>query len=502
MKTLLINLTDSPSLIFPVMQEILISNGHECKNIQVPLEDASDKYIEQIAKQIVSICPESKLIGISCITNTYLACINLIKNLRKFSKSKIVVGGVHPTVKPNEFNGYADYVCVGEGEEALLELVNKLDKNKRTDNIPNIYTFQNGKLKINSLRPLLKNLNNLPTPKFNFNETYLENQGKIYKLADKKELIKKFYSKYYFIITSRGCPYRCTYCLNNALIKISSEYIVIRRRNNEHILNELRNFKKIIPKGNIIGFVDDDFCAQPLENLKQFCELYKQEINLPFFCASTPSSMNEDKLKVLLNAGLIRLEIGVQTISDRINKEVFGRYATKNQVINLVKILEKYRHKLQICYDFILDNPWETDETRLETLNFILSLKKPFTAFIFSLTTYPGTELFERAKSEGILKKDSDIYKKNHMILENNKINTLWVLYNKYHFHKNIIKLFIANRNHWPLNYILEKSTYLLLRTYNYFYGLKDSLNRKDKHLRDYYLLAPFKLLIKKIKEL
>lgn len=501
MEVTLISIENSPSLIFPVMQEILIKAGHKCKYIFTPLQGSSDEYIKNLAEQIASISKNSKLIGFSCMTNTFPASISLIKSLKKYTNAKIVVGGVHPTLKPFDFTEYVDYVCVGEGEEALLELANKISQDKKTDNIENIYVKKGDKLIVNPLRPIPDNLSSLPTPEFNFKETYMERDGKIVSLDQNKNLIKNFYNKYYYIITSRGCPYRCKYCLNGALIKIHKGYIKIRRRSNEHVLEELRKIKKILPKETILGFVDDDFCAQPLENLREFCLKYKKEIGMPFLCASTPSSMNEEKLKCLIDAGLIRLEIGVQTINDNINKEVFGRFATKKQVVDLSKILDKYRYKLEVCYDFILDNPWETDETRLETLRFMLSLNRPFTAFLFSLTTYPGTDLYERAKKEGILKKDSTLYKKNHMLLNNNKINTLIILYNKFNFPKKVIKFLILIRNIWPINIILENSSYFIWRMYNYFYGLRDSIRRKDKEKRDYYLYAPIKSILKKINK-
>lgn len=503
MEVTLISIEESPSLIFPVMQEKLRSAGHKCKYVFIPLQHTSEEKVKQLAQKIAKVAKDSGLIGLSCMTNTYPAGIMLLAHLKKYidtKKTKIIVGGVHPTMKPFDLEKHADYVCVGEGEEALLELVEKLAHKKKTDNICNIYINKGGKLKVNPLRPIIDNLNSFPTPYFNFTDTYTEHNGNIVSLAndtENKELLNKFYRKYYFVITSRGCPYRCTYCLNSALIRLHKGYIKIRRRSKEHVLTELSRMKEILPKDITLGFVDDDFCAQPLEDLKSFCAAYKTQIGLPFFCASTPSSMNEEKLKCLLDAGLIRLEIGIQTISDKINQQVFRRYATKKQAVALSQMLSRYRHKVEICYDFILDNNWETDETRLETLNFILTLDRPFYLFLFSLTPYPGTELYERAKSEGLLVDDSVLYKKNHMLLNNNKINTLIVLYNRYKFPKFIIKGLIQVKDLWPFSWTLQNSTYLLWRAYNYYYGLKDSIKRKDFKSVRYYLIAPFTLLTK-----
>lgn len=500
MEVTLISIENSPSLIFPVMQEMIIKKGHKCKYLHVALQNKDREFFRKISDQIINLSKDSKLIGISCMTNTFPASIALIKNLKSAASVPIILGGVHPTVKPLDCLKYADYVCVGEGEEPLLELIDRISKNKRTDNIKNIWTKgHEGEPIVAKRRALIKNLNSLPVPNFDMKNVYSEHNGVFHCLARRKDLIKKFYSKYYYIITSRGCPYRCKYCLNDALIKVDQEFRVIRRRSTEHIIRELNNAKEILPRGTIIGFVDDDFCAQSEENLKKFCEIYKKEIEMPFFCASTPTSMNEEKIKCLIDAGLVRLEIGVQTISDRINKEVFGRFASREQVIKVVKMLNKYRRRIQICYDFILDNPWENESTRLETLNFILNLKKPYTASLFSLTNYPGTDLYNRAKKEGIIKNDSEIYRKNHMLLENDRINTLFVLYTKYGFPAALIKLLINARKLPFINYGLGHSTRLLWRMYNYYFGLKDSISRGDKDLISYYLLAPFRYLGRKM---
>ena len=496
MKVVLISIEGCSSIFFPIMQEMLAEKGHECLYIHVPfpgLGNISDEELDKVILELEPLCKDADLIGTSCMTNTYVGFTKLATKLKSFGVP-LIVGGVHPTVRPEECWDYVDYVCVGEGEEPLMELVDRMDKKKSTDKIKNLYVKKKQKVIKNKLGEIVKDVNTLPVPKFDYEKTYFYHNGKIKSLAENKELIKKEYGKYYFIITSRGCPYRCKYCLNDCLIQIKPEYAIIRKRNKEHIMEELRRAKKVLPKGTMVGFVDDDFCTRSLEDLGGICEAYKKEIGIPFFCASTPTSMNKEKIEMLADAGLIRLEIGVQSIDDYVNKEIYGRYIGRKQVEETVKILEKYRHKMTICYDFILDNPWETDKTRLESLDFILSLKKPVNFFLFSLTLYPGTGLLDKAKKEGIIKDEfKEVYTKNHMLLENSVVNTLFVLYINYHLPKNIVKLLMKTRNFVPINKALGKSTYPLFRFSNYLTGLRDSINVGDKELRNYYLKAPFK---------
>lgn len=500
MEIILLSIENSPSLIYPVMQEIILNARHDCKCIHIPLEKKENEEIKKIAEDIMHLFPNMDLLGVSCMTNDYPEAVKIIREIKKIKNIATILGGIHPTVNPYECIKEADYVCVGEGEEALLELIKRLESNKRTDNIKNIWTKRGGEIIKNPVRPITPELDKFPPAKLRLDLNYMYYQNKILKLSENRFLIYKYYSKYYYVMTSRGCPYRCKYCLNGALIKIHPDFKRIRRRSNEHVIEELKHIKNIMNRGIVIGFVDDDFCAQETENLRKFCESYKKEINFPFFCASTPTSMNAEKLELLINAGMIRLEIGIQSISDEVNHNIFGRFSNKKQILSLVKVLEKYNKKIQICYDFILDNPWENDKTRIETLDFILSLKKPFTASLFSLTTYPGTELYERAKKEGVIKSDKEVIEKNHMIIQNSSINTLLVLYTKYNFPKSLIKVLTKNRNLWPIKGMLYKSTHFLWRAHNYFIGLKNSIKDLDRDRRNYYLFAPFKKIIRKMK--
>ena len=498
MKIILISLETIPSLFFQIMQEILAEKGYLSHYLHLPIRKNSD--IKDISKQLREFCRGSDLICVSCMSNTFPSFIKLSDDLKKLD-IPIILGGIHPTVKPMESLQYADYVCIGEGEQVIPELAEKIQNNHRTDNIKNVWLKKEGKVIKNNLRPIVQDLDQLPVPKFNLKNLFYYHKNKIKNLGENREIIKSYFTKYYFTISSRGCPYQCAYCLNHCLIKIDKSYAKIRRRSKKHLIEELENVKNILPKDIIIGFVDDDFVSRDAEGLEEICMEYKEKIGLPFICASTPSSLEEEKLKILLKGGLIRLEIGVQNINEKVNKEIYGRYVSKKRVLETVRILDKYRFKLSICYDFILDNPWEKEETKIETLNFILTLKKPVNIFLFSLTLYPGTNLYERAKKEGLIKNDYfQVYNKNHSILENNILNTLFILYVNYKFPKNLIKFFIKNRNLKIFKIILGNRTDIILTAHNYWKGLKDSLDRKDKESRDYYLIAPIKYFLQKIK--
>lgn len=500
-KISLISIEESPSLSVPVLQEILINAKYDCQYIHIPLRfDITDEELDNLYNgPLKKACKDDILIGVSCMTNTYPQFKRLVSRLKKLN-IPLLAGGVHPTVKPEECLEDVDYVCVSEGEEAIVELANYLSSKKKHKKpiLKNIYYKYNNKIIKNPLS-LVKDLNTLPVPQFDFNKILYYHNHDLVRINP--EIIKKYYSHYFYIMTSRGCPYQCTYCLNNCLIKINKEAVRIRRRNTDHIIKELKIVKKLFGDKIIVGIVDDDFCSKPNDEMIEFCKRYKKEVGLRFFCATTPTSMNKEKIEALLDAGLIRLEMGIQSINDNINKEVFHRYALKANVVKAVKLLEKYRNRVELCFDFILDNPWETEETILESLEFVLSLKQPVSVLIFSLTLYPGTSLHDRGLKEGIIKNEvEDVYKKNHMILQNNPLNTLFVLYTKMNFSKGAIRWLIKHRNNFIIKKSLSKTT-LLWRAYNYYVGMKDSFKRKDYARVRYFLAAPFNAVIKKLKQ-
>lgn len=463
MKVILLNLEASPAPILPVMQEMLINSGHTCKYINISINNKYDQeLLNDLAKQIATIGNNPGLIGISCMTNSFMNCAILTKHLRKYTDAKIIFGGIHPTVKPLEALEVADYVCVGEGEEALVELASRLENSERTDNIKNIYTKVDGKIIKNELRPLIQNLDELPVPNFRLDDLYGYYQGQILCLAQHQYLLDRMYQAY-FIVTSRGCPYRCTYCLNSALINIDKSYIRLRRRSNLHVINELKNLRKAYQRPVTIGFVDDDFCAQSEANLEKFMDLYKQEIKLPFFVASTPSSISEKKMATLYNGGLARLEIGVQSANDGVNKEVYNRNASKKKLLEALNIVGPYSKKIRLCFDIILDNPWEDQATKLETLRFLYALPKPATIPLYSLCLYPGTDLYYRAVKEGRIKDEIDeIYLKNHMTdIGDDSINTLFLLFAKTNIPRFMMELLINVNKYSVGQNILKRVRYL-----------------------------------------
>lgn len=508
LKIVLISITYAPTPIMLIMHEMIKMKGHESYYIHVPylpIKGKDDEGIKQNVDEIMKICYNADLIAFTCMTNTFMFSVDFIREMKKRKNIPIAMGGIHATAKPMECLNYVEYVCIGEGENAFMELIDRMSNGKKTTNIPGFYVKLNGKIIKNMQGSLIHDLDTLPIPSFNLKEYYFMFNNKLICMEEYKNdqnMLQQYFSRWYFTITSRGCPYKCKFCINDVLKRMSPEYYGIRKRSPEHIMKELVKIKELIKYPIIIGFADDDFFARSTEEMEGFAKLYKEKIGLPFFCSSTPHSMKEEKIKCVVEAGLYRLEIGIQSINDKTNWEIHGRAGLKKDVVRAINIASPYRHKIKINYDIMLDNPWETEKSELETIEFMFEIPKPCTFAIFSLLPFPGTSQYERAKKEGKLEgQEKIIYKNDIMLLKNSPINTLATLYAKYKVPSSFVKFLIKTRKIEPFKSILSNSTVPLWRLYNYYEGLKASVEDKNYAGIKYYLTAPALKLLRATRQ-
>jgi radical SAM superfamily enzyme YgiQ (UPF0313 family) len=217
-------------------------------------------------------------------------------------------------------------------------------------------------------------------------------------------------------MSSRGCPFSCTYCCNNALSRVYGSRKV-RRRSVAHLIKELEKAVNDNPFIEFINFQDDCFLAAGAEYLREFCALYRQKICKPFIVRSIPVFVSREKIEILKRAGIGWISLGLQSGSDRICQEIYKRQSLSSDFLRAARIVKDYN--ISAFYDIILDNPYETDEDRIETINTLLEIPRPFYTVFMSLTFYPGTELFERVsrecpdRLENPAEKHYFLYKKN-----------------------------------------------------------------------------------------
>jgi len=299
--------------------------------------------------------------------------------------------------------------------------------------VNNIWYKQNGNIVRTPLRPLVANLDRFPYPDYDLQDHFVLHQGKIQPMTE--ELLY-YYLRWpygsdqepmYTTLMSRGCTWNCTYCNNNAMRIVYKNDWKVRRRSVTNFISELTNIVTRFPKIKWIK-IEDDVFLDDLDTLRKFSHLYKQNLSTPLWVTGfQPSMVTEEKVALLVDSGMKRVRMGVQTGSIDIMHYIYKRPGNIDQIRKAFQVFQKYKDQLDPpLYDLIIDNPWETEEDQLKTLELLLAIPKPFQLILFSLTFYPGTALYDRAKVEGILLDEiGDVYDKNYLEMKHTYINYL-----------------------------------------------------------------------------
>jgi radical SAM superfamily enzyme YgiQ (UPF0313 family) len=390
-------------------------------------------YPEEILDQVAQLTQGSDLVGISLSSNYFERAVLLTQYLRRSVHAPIIWGGIHATVSPEQCLEYADLVCVGEGELAMRELTLQMMSGKGTADVESIWYKKNGEIVRTPVRPLNDDLDAYPYPAHDLDEEYVLHEGRVQPMT--RELLVHYLRAntdqvWYITMLSRGCPYRCTYCCNNALAKLCGKGWHVRRRSLSNFIGELKQMTDRVPEISRILIADSVFRTDR-KFAAEFCEAYKKEIGVPFYVNMHPAYVDEEGIRLLIDAGLFYGEIGVQSGSPRVLREIYHRPCTKEQLVHAFQVLHKFTDRLSVSWQFILDNPWETVDDHLEALRMLRQFPKPFHLELYSLTFFPGTQLYDRAKKEGLITDDyREIYRKEDHELHRTYINGLYRLFN------------------------------------------------------------------------
>lgn len=365
---------------------------------------------------------EIDIVGVSLMSHEFFQAAEFAKKFKqKFKDIPLVFGGIHATIAPDECLEACDIVIRGEGEHTILDLVQSIEQDKKFDDIPGTAIKKNNKIVLAPPRPLENNLDIFPFPKHFPPNMFVLHNEKILRMDDD---LFKIYSRYSgtvcAVMPTRGCPFNCTYCCNSAYKKLYKKY-PIRKRTVKSVIAECLEEKKQHPELTTISFQDDCFLANNKEWIHEFSLQYKEKVNIPFWLSTSPKHTTDEKMRMLKEAGLIRATIGLQSGSERINKEIYKRNITKESFIKATNIANN--HGISGCYDVILDNPYETEEDLLETLNTLLEIPKPYYLQLFSLCMYKGTEIYQKALDDNIDFTDPRI--KGYKKLSHTQINQL-----------------------------------------------------------------------------
>jgi len=350
-----------------------------------------ESYSKQDYKALVDKCIElnADIVGISVYSGFLQSAVRITEELRRTKKFFIIWGGIHPTIDPESSIKYADIICRGEGEEAILDLVKAIQGNKPIENIDNLWIKRNEMVFKNPVK-LKEDLDEIPFPDISNNDKYILNKGRIIPLHRK-------YS-FYSIMTSRGCFFSCSYCSNHEIKNVYDNYRV-RRRSVDNVMEEISFVLRDNPNIRRLYFNDDVFTFDT-GWIKEFARKYKEKIGLPFFCYTHPKLVKEELIKGIKDAGCNLISMGIQGSSARM-REVFNRKTSGEELIKACQIITKY--KFDEFYLDIIFSPFDTRQDRQEGLELLLKLPKPFYVAMHNLTFFPKARITEVALAKGLI---------------------------------------------------------------------------------------------------
>ena len=359
-----------------IISAVLKREGHQCA---VLIENMEKDFMGSI----LHYSPD--LVAFSCTTGLHRWVIETAKKIKEKIKVPIIVGGPHATFYPETiYDEGIDMVCLGEGEYAMLELVENMEKGRDITKIKNLWVKKDGKVFRNDLRPLIQNLDELP---FADREIYLRYPQ------------LKFWEHQMVFVTARGCPYNCSFCFNKSFREMySSKGRYVRRRSVHNVISELLEVKERYDIKRI-EFIEDALNLDP-EWLHEFLETYEKEVKLPFLCNLRADLIDERMVRELKRSGCICAKIGIESGNSFLRNKVLKKDLSTERIRNAVHLIKKYDLKLQ-TYN-ILGIPGETIDTVFETLRINLKLK-PYHAWCSIMQPYPKTELAQYATENGFL---------------------------------------------------------------------------------------------------
>lgn len=362
-----------------------------------PVSPPPQKDVQFIEKDMVNTVAEFNpdLIGITATSGTYLLGLELSKFIKNhFPDKKIIFGGIHPTICPEEVirENSVDIICVGEGEDALKELCMAIEDKKPFNDIKNLWVKDRKNPEMIYRNPFrrLKDLNSLPVQDFtDFHpyEFYRPLDGKIYKMMNTD--------------VSRGCIFKCSYCVNHVMQELFKGCGTYHRRKTPEVA--IGHIKELIDtyQFEVVRFWDEDFTSFPMSYLKEFSRLYQKEVNLPFLVYAGTRTMTEEKIACLKDMNCITVAMAIESGNPWMRKYILNRDISDDEILEKFEIVKKSGIRVS-AYNMI-GLPFETREMIFDTIHLNRKVNAS-TSSVAPFKPYPRTRLAKIAEEFGFLK--------------------------------------------------------------------------------------------------
>lgn len=312
----------------------------------------------------------------------------------------IVLGGYHATLNPETSlkEEGVDAVILGEGEYILVDYLDALSRGSPLEGITGLYYKKDGEIFKNPKRPWIEDIDSLPIPN--------------YDLWEDIDNYFYFVGQLWFMGT-RGCPFKCTNCSENPMNNAIPGNRFRQRDPKGYVQEIKKQWLRYKNRGFRMAHMFDAVFTADIKWLREFCQEYKKEglsEVLPFSVFTHGATSQEEKIRLLAEAGCREVRIGVESGNEYIRNEIYKKHATNEQIRQAFSSFRKYRLNV-IAYN-MLGGPGETKEMLWQTYRFNKELDPEKTIF-FIFRPFPGTELESHIKDFG---EEIDVIAMSHEI--------------------------------------------------------------------------------------
>lgn len=370
------------------LSAVLKAEGHETRFLRVAELDR-----EQFLSDVRGWEPD--LIGFSSVFVQWKFVKQMARWLKEDYPRPIIAGGAHPTLDPEDALQCEsiDWICRGEGEYVLRDVVRCLEAGE-AEKIPGLENIwcrgEDGKVIRNPERELISPLDELPPPDrefFDYDEALAQMSGNLQ------------------VMTSRGCPYRCTYCSNEAMMRMyQGNGRFIRQRSVGHVINEIVTTCERHPSIRYLSF-SDDIITENKKWFFPFLEEYKEKVGLPFNVQVQMQTFDRETARRMAEAGCYQAIIAMESGDEYIRREVMNRNLSDEEIVSAYRYCDEMG--IETCSYNIVGVPGETEQSIRKSIEMV-KLVKPDNSLVFKFTPFPGTKLYDVCKERGYLREDAN----------------------------------------------------------------------------------------------
>lgn len=329
-------------------------------------------------------------VGYGVYTGYHQVQIELNRRLKEKYDFISVFGGHHPTFFPEmiEEEG-VDVVCQGEGEKAIVELMNRAERGEDFTDVKNFWVKRNGRIYKNQVRPLQDDLGQISHPARDIFYRYPEIRS----------------NRIRVVVTARGCPYSCTYCYNYRIKELYHDCGVhhLRHRPVDDVIEEIAAVRDNYPI-DFIYFGTDCFTASKTWTL-EFAEKYRESLSIPFSCTTRPETTDPEVCRALKSANCITMCMGIESGDEQLRRELLNRKMSNDRIIKAANLI--HEAGIQFYTFNMIGFPGETLDQAMKTLQINQQCRTDYT-WVSIFQPYPRTKLAEYAMERGYFDGDFD----------------------------------------------------------------------------------------------